>query len=172
KDLIARGVTRPQRLAAMGGSNGGLLVGNMLTRYPELFGAIECAVPLLDMQRYTKLTAGASWISEYGDPDAPEDWAFLREMSAYHHVTAGRSYPPILLTTSAKDDRVHPGHARKMAAKLAEHGQPAYFHEPVEGGHAGASDNAHLAFNIALGFAFLRKTIAPEMSDAESKQIA
>jgi prolyl oligopeptidase len=172
KDLMARGVTRPQRLAAMGGSNGGLLVGNMLTRYPELFGAIECAVPLLDMQRYTKLTAGASWIGEYGDPDAPEDWAFLREMSAYHHVAAGRSYPPILLTTSAKDDRVHPGHARKMAAKLAEHGQPAYFHEPVEGGHAGASDNAHLAFNIALGFAFLRKTIAPEMSDAESKQIA
>lgn len=164
-DLIARGVTRPQRLAAMGGSNGGLLVGNMLTRYPDLFGAIECAVPLLDMRRYTKLTAGASWISEYGDPDQPDDWAFLREMSAYHHVVAGRSYPPILLTTSAKDDRVHPGHARKMAAKLTEHGQRTYFHEPVEGGHAGASDNAHLAFNIALGFAFLRKTIAPEMTE-------
>jgi prolyl oligopeptidase len=172
KDLIARGVTRPRRLAAMGGSNGGLLVGNMLTRYPDLFGAIECAVPLLDMQRYTKLTAGASWIGEYGDPDQPEDWTFLREMSAYHHVAAERAYPPILLTTSAKDDRVHPGHARKMAAKLTEHGQPAYFHEPVEGGHAGASDNVHLAFNIALGFAFLRKTIAPEMTPAESKPIA
>ena len=172
KDLITRGVTRPQRLAAMGGSNGGLLVGNMLTRYPELFGAIECAVPLLDMQRYTKLTAGASWISEYGDPDEPDDWTFLREMSAYHHVTPGSSYPPVLLTTSAKDDRVHPGHARKMAAKLAEYRQPAYFHEPVEGGHAGASDNVRLAFNIALGFAFLRKTIAPEMTKAEGKQIA
>lgn len=172
KDLIARGVTRPQRLAAMGGSNGGLLVGNMLTRYPELFGAIECAVPLLDMQRYSKLTAGASWIGEYGDPDRPEDWAFLREFSPYHNVVAGRAYPPILLTTSAKDDRVHPGHARKMAAKLTEHRHPTYFHEPVEGGHAGASDNAHLAFNIALGFAFLRKTIAPEMAEATSPPAA
>jgi prolyl oligopeptidase len=168
KDLIARGVTRPRRLAAMGGSNGGLLVGNMLTRYPELFGAIECAVPLLDMQRYNKLTAGASWISEYGDPDQPQDWAFLREFSPYHNVVANQAYPPILLTTSAKDDRVHPGHARKMAARLAEHGYLAYFHEPVEGGHAGASDNAHLAFNIALGFAFLRKTIAPEMTEAKA----
>jgi prolyl oligopeptidase len=169
KDLIARGVTRPQRLAAMGGSNGGLLVGNMLTRYPELFGAIECAVPLLDMQRYSKLTAGASWIGEYGDPDQPQDWAFLREISPYHHVAPHRGYPPILLTTSAKDDRVHPGHARKMAALLAQHGYPAYFHEPVEGGHAGASDNAQLAFNIALGFAFLRKTIAPEMTEENSR---
>jgi prolyl oligopeptidase len=168
KDLIARGVCRPQRLAAMGGSNGGLLVGNMLTRYPHLFGAIECAVPLLDMQRYSKLTAGASWISEYGDPDQPDDWNFLREISPYHHVVPNRGYPPILLTTSAKDDRVHPGHARKMAAKLAQHKYPVYFHEPVEGGHAGASDNAQLAFNIALGFAFLRKTIAPEMTEAKA----
>jgi prolyl oligopeptidase len=164
QDLIHRGITRPQRLAAMGGSNGGLLVGNMLTRYPELFGAIECAVPLLDMYRYTKLTAGASWIGEYGDPDEADDWAFLRDISAYHQVSPGRAYPPILLTTSAKDDRVHPGHARKMAAKLVELGYPAYFHEPAEGGHAGATDNAQLAFNIALGFAFLRKTIAPEMT--------
>jgi prolyl oligopeptidase len=164
KDLIARGVTRPQRLACIGGSNGGLLVGNMLTRYPELFGAIECAVPLLDMRRYTKLTAGSSWISEYGDPDKPEDWAFLREMSAYHNVDPTRHYPPILLTTSARDDRVHPGHARKMAAKLAALGEPVYFYEPSEGGHAGATDHAQLAFNVALGFAFLRKTIVPEMT--------
>jgi prolyl oligopeptidase len=160
KDLIARGVTRPERLACKGGSNGGLLVGNMLTRYPELFGAIDCAVPLLDMRRYTKLTAGASWISEYGDPDNPEDWAFLREISAYHQVEPSRRYPPILLTTSARDDRVHPGHARKMAAKLAALGHPLYFYEPPEGGHAGAADNAHLAFNYALSFAFLRHTIA------------
>jgi prolyl oligopeptidase len=101
KDLIARGVTRPGRLACQGGSNGGLLVGNMLTRYPELFGAIECAVPLLDMKRYTRFTAGPSWIGEYGDPDKPEDWAFLQDISAYHHVEPKRSYPPILLTTSA-----------------------------------------------------------------------
>jgi prolyl oligopeptidase len=163
KDLIARGVTRPQRLACKGGSNGGLLVGNMLTRYPDLFGAIDCAVPLLDMKRYTKLTAGSSWVSEYGDPDKPEDWAFLSELSAYHHVEASRRYPPLLLTTSARDDRVHPGHARKMAAKLAAHGHCVYFHEPLEGGHAGATDNAHLAFNVALSFAFLRKTIASEV---------
>src|SRR5215472_8256359 len=166
KDLIARGVTRPQRLACKGGSNGGLLVGNMLTRYPDLFGAIDCAVPLLDMKRYTKLTAGASWISEYGDPDNPEDWAFLRELSAYHHVEPSRRYPPILLTTSARDDRVHPGHARKMAAKLAAQRHSVYFHEPPEGGHAGAIDNAQLAFNLALSFAFLRKTIALEAAPA------
>jgi len=163
KDLIARGVTRPERLACAGGSNGGLLVGNMLTRYPELFGAIECAVPLLDLKRYTKLTAGSSWISEYGDPDNPADWAFIREMSPYQAAQAGQPYPPILLTTSARDDRVHPGHARKMAAKLLALGYRVYFYEPPEGGHAGATDNAHVAFNTALGFAFLRKTIAPEL---------
>jgi prolyl oligopeptidase len=165
-DLIARGITRPQRLACVGGSNGGLLVGNMFTRYPQLFGAIECAVPLLDMQRYTKLSAGSSWISEYGDPDNPDDWAFLRGISAYQAVEAGQQYPPILLTTSARDDRVHPGHARKMAAKLLALGYRVYFYEPPEGGHAGATDNTQLAFNIALGFAFLRKTIAPEMAAA------
>ena len=164
KDLIARGVTRPERLACVGGSNGGLLVGNMLTRYPELFGAIQCAVPLLDMKRYTKLTAGSSWISEYGDPDNIDDWAFLREVSAYQATEAGRPYPPILLTTSARDDRVHPGHARKMAARLLALGYRVYFYEPPEGGHAGATDNAQAAFNVALGFAFFRKTIAPEMA--------
>lgn len=163
-DLIARGITRPQRLACMGGSNGGLLVGNMLTRYPELFGAIECAVPLLDMKRYTKLSAGPSWISEYGDPDSPGDWAFLRAISAYQAVAPGKDYPPILLTTSARDDRVHPGHARKMAAKLMALGYRVYFYEPQEGGHAGATDNAQRAFNIALGFAFLRKTIAADIA--------
>ena len=164
KDLIARGVTRPERLACVGGSNGGLLVGNMLTRYPELFGAIECAVPLLDLKRYTKLTAGSSWISEYGDPDNHADWAFMREMSPYQAAQAGQPYPPILLTTSARDDRVHPGHARKMTAKLLALGYRVYFYEPPEGGHAGATDNAHVAFNTALGFAFLRKTIGPEMA--------
>jgi prolyl oligopeptidase len=160
KDLIARGVTEPSRLACEGGSNGGLLVGNMLTRYPELFGAIECAVPLLDMKRYTKLTAGASWVSEYGDPDKSEDWAFLQDISAYHHVSPQRPYPPILLTTSARDDRVHPSHARKMAAKLMAQGYGVYFHEPLEGGHSAGADLAQIAFNVALGFAFLRKTVA------------
>ncbi len=163
RDLIARGVTRPERLACRGGSNGGLLVGNMYARWPELFGAIICEVPLLDMRRYAKLSAGPSWVAEYGDPDKPDDWVFLKEISAYQLVTAGRAYPPILLTTSARDDRVHPGHARKMAAKLLALGAKVYFHEPPEGGHAGAADNAHIAFNEALAYAFLRHTIAPEM---------
>jgi prolyl oligopeptidase len=164
RDLIRRDVTRRERLACSGGSNGGLLVGNMYTRWPELFGAIICQVPLLDMRRYTKLTAGASWIAEYGDPDKPEDWAFLREISAYQLASAGHDYPPILLTTSARDDRVHPGHARKMAAKLLGLGARVLFHEPPEGGHAGAADNAHVAYNEALSYAFLRHTIAPEMT--------
>ena len=164
RDLIARGVTRPARLACEGGSNGGLLVGNMYARYPELFGAIICAVPLLDMWRYTRLTAGASWVAEYGDPAVPEDWAFLKLISAYQLVGPGKTYPPILLTTSARDDRVHPGHARKMAAKMQALGATVYFHEPPEGGHAGAADNAHVAYNSALSYAFLRKTIAPEMT--------
>jgi prolyl oligopeptidase len=163
RDLIARGVTRPARLACEGGSNGGLLVGNMYARWPQLFGAIICEVPLLDMWRYTKLTAGASWVAEYGDPDVAEDWAFLQQISAYQLVGPGKDYPPILLTTSARDDRVHPGHARKMAARLQALGAKVFFHEPPEGGHAGAADNAHVAYNEALSYAFLRKTIAPEM---------
>jgi prolyl oligopeptidase len=162
-DLIGRGVTRPARLACRGGSNGGLLVGNMLARYPKLFGAIICEVPLLDMRRYSKLTAGASWIAEYGDPDDPADWSFLCEISAYQLVAPGQDYPPVLLTTSARDDRVHPGHARKMAAKLAGLGAQVFFHEPAEGGHAGAADNEHVAHNEALCYAFLRHTIALEM---------
>ena len=165
EDLIARGVTRRERLACTGGSNGGLLVGNMLTRYPHLFGAIYCGVPLLDMWRYTKLPPGASWISEYGDPDKPEDWAFLKEISAYQLVEPGRDYPPILIATSNRDDRVHPGHARKMAAKLKELGYPVYFHEPAEGGHGGAADNRQFAFKLTLLYSFLRKTIAPEMAE-------
>jgi prolyl oligopeptidase len=172
KDLIARGVTKPQRLACQGGSNGGLLVGNMLTRYPELFGAIECAVPLLDMKRYTKLTAGPSWVAEYGDPDKPEDWAFLKDVSAYQNADPQRPYPPILLTTSARDDRVHPGHARKMAAKLMAQGHTVYFHEPQDGGHSAGTDNAHIAFNVALGFAFLRTTVAAGTSAGTNKSPA
>ena len=151
------------QLACIGGSNGGLLVGNMLTRYPELFGAIECAVPLLDMKRYTKLTAGSSWISEYGDPDNPADWAFLREISAYQAAEAGRPYPPILLTTSARDDRVHPGHARKMAAKLLALAIASISTSRPKAAMPARPITRRLAFNIALGFAFLRKTIAPEL---------
>ncbi|HEX8164664.1 MAG TPA: prolyl oligopeptidase family serine peptidase [Beijerinckiaceae bacterium] len=161
RDLVARGVTTPDRLAAHGGSNGGLLVGNMLTRYPESFGAVWCTVPLLDMQRYTKLLAGPSWIAEYGDPDDPADWAFMEGFSPYHNLKAGRAYPPVLLVTSRRDDRVHPGHARKMAARLMELGQPVLFYEPDEGGH-GAANKEQAAFLSALGFSFLKKTLAPD----------
>jgi prolyl oligopeptidase len=159
RDLAASGVTTPQKLACHGGSNGGLLVGNMLTRYPDLFGAIWCSVPLLDMARYTKLLAGQSWIAEYGDPEIPDEWAYLQKFSPYHLIESGKTYPPIFITTNRTDDRVHPGHARKMAAKLEELGYPVWFNETVAGGHSGAVDNTKQAQSQALGFAFLRRTI-------------
>lgn len=155
RDLVARGVTTPERLGAQGGSNGGLLMGNMYAQYPELFGAIVCQVPLLDMRRYSRLLAGASWVAEYGDPDVTEDWAFLRRYSPYHLVDAGREHPPLLLTTSTRDDRVHPGHARKMAALLRELGKDVTSYENIEGGHGGASTNAQAALMSALAYAFL-----------------
>jgi prolyl oligopeptidase len=158
-DLVARGVTTPKRIAAEGGSNGGILISNMLTRYPERFGALFCTIPLIDMRRYTKLLAGASWIAEYGDPGIPGDWEFLRSYSAYHQAEPGQSYPPILFATSRKDDRVHPGHARKMAAKLQAMGYEAYFFEQVTGGHGAGKDNKEQAAFIALGLAFLREKI-------------
>ena len=158
-DLVRRGVTRPGRIAAEGGSNGGLLIANMLTRHPEAFGALFCTIPLVDMRRYHKLLAGASWMAEYGDPDRAEDWAFLRTISAYHAAEAGRRYPPILIATSRRDDRVHPGHARKFAAKLQALGYPALFYEPAAGGHGYGKDNAEVARFAALGLAFLRRAI-------------
>ena len=159
RHLAKTGVTTPQRLACRGGSNGGLLVGNMLTRYPKLFGAVWCSVPLLDMARYTKLLAGQSWIAEYGDPQIPEQWDFIRRYSPYHLASADRNYPPILITTNRTDDRVHPAHARKMVARLEAMGHRVWFNETVEGGHSGAVDNTKQAQSQALGFAFLRRTI-------------
>ena len=158
-DLVRRGVTRPGRIAAEGGSNGGILITNMLTRYPERFGALFCTIPLIDMRRYAKLHAGASWIAEYGDPDDPADWAFLGEISAYHNAVPRRSYPPILIATSRRDDRVHPGHARKMTAKLQAMGYEAYFYEPAAGGHGYGKDNKERASFTALGYNFLRRAI-------------
>jgi prolyl oligopeptidase len=158
-DLVRRGVTRPGRIAAEGGSNGGILITNMLTRYPKRFGALFCTIPLIDMRRYSKLHAGASWIAEYGDPDNPTDWQFLKEISAYHAATPGRPYPPILIATSRRDDRVHPGHARKMAAKLQAMGYEAYFYEPAAGGHGYGKDNRERASFTALGYNFLRRAI-------------
>jgi prolyl oligopeptidase len=158
-DLVRRGVTQASRIAAEGGSNGGILITNMLVRYPERFGALFCTIPLIDMRRYSKLLAGASWIAEYGDPDKAEDWQFLQTYSAYHLAEPGRHYPPILLATTRKDDRVHPGHARKMTAKLQAMGYEAYSYEPAAGGHGYGKDNRERAAFTALGYAFLRDKI-------------
>ena len=159
-DLVRRGVTRPDRIAAEGGSNGGLLIANMLTRFPERFGGLFCTIPLIDMRRYAKLLAGASWVAEYGDPDKPEAWAWIRAYSAYHQAVPSQAYPPILIATTRRDDRVHPGHARKMAAKLEAMGyEQVYFYEPEAGGHGYGKDNRERAAFSALGYTFLREKI-------------
>ena len=159
EDLVARRVTSPEHLGIKGGSNGGLLMGNMLTMRPDLFGAIVCQVPLLDMRRYHTLLAGASWVGEFGNPDDPDEWKFIRGFSPYHNVDEERAYPPILITTSTRDDRVHPGHARKMTARLKELGKPALYYENIEGGHGGAADNKQRAFMDALGYTFLDREL-------------
>jgi prolyl oligopeptidase len=165
-DLVRRGIAVRPRLGIDGGSNGGLLVGVMLTRYPELFDAVVCQVPLLDMRRYHRMLAGASWMAEYGDPDNPADWAYLREFSPYHNVHSGCTYPPVLFGTSTRDDRVHPGHARKMMARLCEHGYDVSYYENIEGGHGAAADNAQLAFKSALVLEFLWRRLAPDSREA------
>ncbi|OBH45671.1 prolyl oligopeptidase [Mycobacterium mantenii] len=159
-DLVERGITTVDQLGAQGGSNGGLLMGIMLTKYPDRFGALVCSVPLLDMKRYHLLLAGASWMAEYGDPDNPKDWAFISEYSPYQNVSATRHYPPVLMTTSTRDDRVHPGHARKMTAALQAAGHPVFYYENIEGGHAGAADNEQVAFKSALTYSFLWQMLA------------
>ncbi|GAB3464235.1 prolyl oligopeptidase family serine peptidase [Actinophytocola sediminis] len=164
RDLVTTGVTTPARLAIQGGSNGGLLMGVMLTRYPELFGAIVCQVPLLDMRRYHLLLAGASWMAEYGDPDEPADWEFLREYSPYQNVAPDRPYPPTFVLTSTRDDRVHPGHARKLVARMRELGYDVRYYENIEGGHGGAADNEQAAFKWGLVFEFLQETVSDPAS--------
>ncbi|ORB03821.1 S9 family peptidase [Mycolicibacter minnesotensis] len=154
-DLVERGITTVDQLGAVGGSNGGLLMGIMLTAYPQLFGALVCQVPLLDMRRYHLLLAGASWVAEYGDPDDPEEWEFISKYSPYQNISADAAYPPVLITTSTRDDRVHPGHARKMTAALQDAGHRVAYYENIEGGHGGAADNAQAAFKSALSFSFL-----------------
>lgn len=155
KDLIKRKVTSPKHLGIEGGSNGGLLMGNMLTKYPQLFGAVVCQVPLLDMKRYSKLLAGASWMAEYGDPNKPEEWEFIKTFSPYHNLSKKAKYPPVIFMTSTRDDRVHPGHARKMAAKMLDMGFNVLYYENIEGGHGGAADNKQAAHMWALAYTFL-----------------
>lgn len=160
-DLVDRRITTVAQLGAQGGSNGGLLMGIMLTKYPERFGALVCSVPLLDMKRYHLLLAGASWMAEYGDPDDPDDWEFISEYSPYQNISATRHYPPVLMTTSTRDDRVHPGHARKMTAALEAANHRVFYYENIEGGHAGAADNEQVAFKSALTYSFLWRMLTP-----------
>jgi prolyl oligopeptidase len=160
EDLVRRGLTSAPRLGIMGGSNGGLLAGAALTQRPELFGAVVCQVPLLDMRRYHQLLAGASWMGEYGDPDDPDAWAYIGKYSPYHRVAQGQRYPRVLFTTSTRDDRVHPGHARKMAARMDEQGHDVLYWENTEGGHAGAANNEQTATMWALTYIFLWQELA------------
>jgi prolyl oligopeptidase len=150
EDLISRKITSGKNLGIMGGSNGGLLVGVAFTQRPDLYRAVVCAVPLLDMKRFNKLLAGASWMGEYGDPDKPEDWEFIKKYSPYQNVKPGMKYPEVFFTTSTRDDRVHPGHARKMVAKMEDLGYPVYYYENTEGGHAGSSTKS-----VAMQYAYL-----------------
>ena len=159
EDLIRRRITSPRRLGIMGGSNGGLLMGAMLTQRPELFRAVVIQVPLLDMLRYHRLLAGASWMAEYGDPDLPEEAEFLRRVSPYHNLRPGTRYPEPFFVTSTKDDRVHPGHARKMAAKMAAMGLAFLYYENVDGGHSAAANLAERARRQALEFTYLTQKL-------------
>ncbi|NRA83525.1 MAG: S9 family peptidase [Gammaproteobacteria bacterium] len=154
-DLIERGITSPDHLGIQGGSNGGLLMGAAFTRRPDLYNAVVCQVPLLDMKRYTKLLAGASWAAEYGDPDDPAMWRYIKTYSPFHNLDPNKDYPKVFFTTSTKDDRVHPGHARKMVARMQDLNKDVYYFENMEGGHAGAADNSQRAKMYALVYSYL-----------------
>ena len=158
-DLVARKITTPRRLGIMGGSNGGLLMGVQLTQRPDLWNAVVIQVPLLDMLRYHKLLAGASWVGEYGDPDDAAEGAFLRKISPYHNLKAGTAYPEPFFVTSSKDDRVHPGHARKMAARMEQMGLPFLYYENIDGGHAAAANQRERAKRVALEFTYLSRKL-------------
>ncbi len=162
EDLIETGVTSPEKLGIIGRSNGGLLMGAMLTQRPDLYAAIDIGVPLFDMKRYNKLLAGASWMGEYGNPDIPEEWAYISEYSPYQKLEADAGYPKVLFYTSTKDDRVHPGHARKAAAKLADLGHDYYYYENIEGGHGGTANQEQLAHRTALEYIYFVRQLMGE----------
>ncbi|MFV2073776.1 MAG: prolyl oligopeptidase family protein [Thermoanaerobaculales bacterium] len=154
EDLIARKITSPEHLGIMGGSQGGLLVGGTFVQRPELFKAVVCQVPLLDMKRYNKLLAGASWMAEYGNPDT-EDWEYIKTWSPYQNLDPKKDYPKVFFYTSTRDDRVHPAHARKMVAKMTDMGKPVYYYENTEGGHAAGANLNQRAYTGALTYAYL-----------------
>ena len=158
EDLVARGITSPEHLGIVGGSQGGLLVAGSFVQRPDLFGAVVSQVPLIDMKRYNKLLAGASWMAEYGNPDT-EDWQFIRTWSPYHNVEAEADYPEVFFFTSTRDDRVHPGHARKMVAKMTDMGHKVYYYENTEGGHAAGANLKQRAYVWALTYAYLWKML-------------
>ncbi|MCW5590472.1 MAG: S9 family peptidase [Burkholderiales bacterium] len=159
EDLIARKVTSPRKLGILGGSQGGLLVSATMLQRPELFGAVVATVPLMDMKRYHKLLAGHSWVGEYGDPDKPEDWAFISKYSPYQNVLRGRPYPKMLITTSTRDDRVHPGHARKMAARMQQFGYGTTYFEYTEGGHGAGTTPAQTAYTWAFIYTWFAQAL-------------
>ncbi|WP_295226813.1 prolyl oligopeptidase family serine peptidase [uncultured Brevundimonas sp.] len=158
-DLIARDITSQPKLGIMGGSQGGLFMGAMLTQRPDLINAAVIQVPLFDMLRFHKLLAGASWIGEYGNPDIPEQRAWIEEYSPYQNLRAGQPYPEVFIHTSTKDDRVHPGHARKAAARLEELGYPVLFYENVDGGHAAGANLRETARRLALEYTYLSRRL-------------
>jgi prolyl oligopeptidase len=160
EDVIAKKITSSQHLGIMGGSNGGLLMGVAFTQRPDLYNAVVCQVPLLDMQRYNKLLAGASWMGEYGNPDT-SDWDFIKKYSPYQNLKKDTKYPEVFFMTSTRDDRVHPGHARKMAAKMMDMGYKIYYYENTEGGHGGSSTNEQRAKFNALYFTYLWMKLKP-----------
>ncbi|HUP47997.1 MAG TPA: prolyl oligopeptidase family serine peptidase [Thermoanaerobaculia bacterium] len=159
EDLVRSGITSPERLGIEGRSNGGLLTLATMVRRPDLYGAVISGVPLSDMRRYHELLAGASWIAEYGDPRVPAEWAFIREYSPYQNFSAAAEYPPLFVYTSTRDDRVHPGHARKSVARLQAQGHEVWYYENLEGGHGGSSTNEQLAYRIALSYAHLWRAL-------------
>jgi prolyl oligopeptidase len=161
-DLVRTGVSAKRKIAVSGRSNGGLLVGVAMEQRPDLYGAIVMGSPLLDMQRYSHLSAGASWIGEYGDPDKPADWAFISQYSPYQNLKRGVQYPTPFIYTSTEDDRVHPGHARKFAARLEAYGDPFFYYENPEGGHAAGADKIEDAKRAALVTVYLNAQLASQ----------
>lgn len=165
EDLIARGFTSAPHLGIEGASNGGLLTGVALTQRPDLFGAVAVRVPLLDMRRYNKLLAGASWMAEYGNPDIPEEWEYISRYSPYQNVSADRDYPRPLFTTTTRDDRVHPGHARKMAARMLSQGHEVLYYENTEGGHGSGVTPEQRARMMAVMYTYLWSQLRKTLGD-------
>ncbi|MEM1139002.1 MAG: prolyl oligopeptidase family serine peptidase, partial [Pseudomonadota bacterium] len=164
-DAAARGLTSPAQLGIMGGSNGGLLTGAVMVQRPDLFGAVISQVPLLDMLRFHKLLAGASWVDEYGNPDDAKEREAILQYSPYQNVSAEADYPPVLFVTSTKDDRVHPGHARKMVARMKEQGHDVLYFEAIEGGHNAAANLKQRAERTAMEFTFLARELGLSLAE-------